>query len=266
MKLRSLFLLALLLSATCKSYIVPLSFFHSFLPSSSFLPVSVSPVAFVKAQDEDDDVEVVEETDAMPEATEGDIKTPEGAEVEAEEEDWIIRSHKDFKFGAFFPSSPEKKFPVGTRTTVLLGVHNTGKNPFNISYVYASLHSPFDYSYYIQNVRFPRLVFPFLCSFSSFCFACFAFFSLLAQFTVRQYFAVVNPGEQITIDYTFIPDKSLEPLDFWLSAHVIYNDTVAEDMFLTTFFNGTVELVEKPTEFNFRRFVAAFFSCWRFRS
>jgi len=106
---------------------------------------------------------------------------------------------------------------------MLLGVHNGGKAPFNISYVYAHLHSPFDFSYYIQN------------------------------FTVRAYHTVVNPGEQVTIDYVFMPDKSLEPLDFWLSAHVIYNETEAQDMHLTTFFNGTIELTEKPTDFNFRR-------------
>jgi len=149
-------------------------------------------------------------------------------EVEPEEEEYTLKSHKDFKSSVYFPNHPEKRFPVGTRTTLLLGVHNIGKTPFNISYIYANLHSPFDFSYYIQN------------------------------FTVRQYNTIILPGEQATIDYTFIPDKSLEPLDFWFSAHVIYNDTVEQEMYFTTFFNGTIELIEKPTEYNFRRIFTIF--------
>lgn len=46
---------------------------------------------------------------------------------------------------------------MGEKITMLVLFHNKGKAEFNITAIRAHLHSPFDYSYYIQNVR--------LCSF-----------------------------------------------------------------------------------------------------
>jgi hypothetical protein len=44
------------------------------------------------------------------------------------------------------------EFPIGSDVTVLVGIQNNGKDDFNMSYIGASLHNPFDLAYHIQNV------------------------------------------------------------------------------------------------------------------
>ena len=67
----------------------------------------------------------------------------------------------------------------------MVGVSNqTPDVYFNVSHIGAQLHSPYDYSYFIQN------------------------------FTVRELEAVVGPGQETTVEYRFHPDPSLEPIDF----------------------------------------------------
>jgi len=123
----------------------------------------------------------------------------------------------------YFPGYTEKKFPIATDVQLLLGVHNKGKAGYNISFIGAYLHSPFDLDYYIQN------------------------------FSVKAVEELVEPGKEQTFDFTFRPDQRLEPLEFWLSAYVIYNNTETNQIYQTVFVNGTIDLVEKPSDMNFRR-------------
>jgi len=113
---------------------------------------------------------------------------------------------------------------------MLVLFHNKGPSEFNITSVRAHLHSPYDHSYYIQN------------------------------FTSREIGAVVKPGQEVSVEYVFLPDKSLEPLEFHLSAYVDYNDTT-NNRFRSTFQNGTIELVERASSFDaklvFSYFLAA---------
>ena len=48
----------------------------------------------------------------------------------------------------------------------------------------------------------------------------------IVQFTVREVAASVESNQEISLEYVFMPDKSLEPLEFHLSAWVLYNSTV----------------------------------------
>lgn len=72
---------------------------------------------------------------------------------------------------------------------------------------------------------------------------------------------MVKGGEQVSVEYVFMPDKNLEPIEFHLSAYLDYNDTEAH-RFRSTFQNGTIELVERASSFDARLyavFVLAFF-------
>jgi len=106
---------------------------------------------------------------------------------------------------------------------VLVGVQNRGKSPLNVSYVGASLHSPFQLDYFIQN------------------------------FSVRMFDAILEPGAEQTFDYSFRPDARLEPLEFWLSGWVIFNNTETGQLSQNYWTNSTIELVERPSDVSGRR-------------
>jgi len=147
---------------------------------------------------------------------------------EEEEEEIVLKPHPDIKTVVYFPEHPDKKFPLGNDITVLVGVSNTGGKTFNFTYVGAAFHSPFDHSYIIQN------------------------------FSVRTVGAVVEGSRQQTLEYVFKPDKALEPLEFWLAGFVIYNNTESGTQYRSHFINGTIEMVDRPSDLNVRRVFAYF--------
>jgi len=187
----------------------------------------------VRAQEDGDDGEDVQEGGAGHGAGAGGANAgaaggdeqEEEADATATEEDKeiVLAPSRDVTTSIIFPDFPDKKIHVGEKVTVLIGFKNNGKSTFNITTVAAHLHSPFDFNYYIQN------------------------------FTVREIGALVEPEREVSIEYIFAPDKSLEPLEFHLSAYVDYNSTTGEQ-FRTTFTNGTIELIEKPSEFDAKQF------------
>eukprot|EP00457_Paulinella_chromatophora_P009650 gb/GEZN01009721.1/.p1 GENE.gb/GEZN01009721.1/~~gb/GEZN01009721.1/.p1 ORF type:complete len:264 (+),score=68.85 gb/GEZN01009721.1/:40-831(+) len=128
----------------------------------------------------------------------------------------------DIRTTVIFPDHEGgKPFIAGEPVTALVGVWNAGDEPYNLSYCGASFHSPYDYSYFIQN------------------------------FTVQQPNAMLAPQTQKTLEYKFTPDASLEAVDFWLSGWVIYNDTEGQ-LYRSVWTNGTVTLEEKASEVNAR--------------
>jgi len=198
----------------------------------------LNAVLVVRADDASDDVDEDAATATPPEAstdtdssagasgepkdsTKEDDKTSE--DIEEETDTAVLKPSPDIVTTVYFPGYAEKKFPVGTDVQLLLGVHNKGKAPYNISFIGAYLHSPFDLDYYIQN------------------------------FSVKAVDELVAPGKEQTYDFTFRPDQRLEPLEFWLSAYVIYNNTDTSQIHQTVFINGTIDLIEKPSDMNFRR-------------
>lgn len=150
---------------------------------------------------------------------ESDSTKADDEEVDIEEE----KPAKDIVATVYFPETPDKKLPIGGDVTVLVGIANTGKNDYNMSYIGASLHNPFDLAYHIQN------------------------------FTWRVADGTVEAGTEQTFEYTFRPDARLEPLGFWLTAFIGYNNTDTGVPYRTVFYNSTVELVERQTDTNARR-------------
>ena len=45
----------------------------------------------------------------------------------------------------------DNKFVAGTEVTALVGMHNSGDKTFNVSYVGAHLHSPYDQNFYVRS-------------------------------------------------------------------------------------------------------------------
>jgi len=165
----------------------------------------LSKVTFTVAQD------VSEEEDVEP------IHLDETEEYEEQEEG---SAHSDVKTVVYFPDHPDKKLPVGEMVTALIGFTNIGESYFNITFIGAFFHSPFDHSYFIQNFsRIPVGV-------------------------------VIDGGRQVTLEYRFVPDKSLEPVEFLLTGYVEYNDTQTDRVFRTGWVNVTVQLVEKSADFS----------------
>merc|ERR1740130_2392683 len=157
-----------------------------------FLALFASQIALVAAEEEVEDL--VEEE-------------------EEEEEEWdgvTFAAHDDLQTQAYFPDYPDKRLPIDKEVTMLVSITNTGSDVFNVSFIGASLHSPYDVNYYIQN------------------------------FTVRPLADYLYPTAQYTIEYKFTADAKLEPLEYWFSAFVMVNGT--RRMFKQTPINGTVEL------------------------
>lgn len=113
-----------------------------------------------------------------------------------------------------FPSVADKKFAVGKPVTVLINFINNGQEVLNITRVAGFLHSPFDLNYYIQN---------------------------FSGSEVRG--GMVGPKSQMSLDYQFTPDASLEPLEFWMSGVIEYQADGSDKVYQSTFLNETVSLV-----------------------
>jgi hypothetical protein len=171
-----------------------------------------------------DDVEVSDDDKAKEEKKDETFTGDEEVEDDGAADIDKLKPSPDIITTVHFPEFPDKKFPLASDIQVLVGVHNKGRSAYNVTFVAASLHSPFDFNYVIQN------------------------------FSARAIGEVVDAGGEQTFDYTFRPDKNLEPLEFWLSAFIIYNNTEsALSEYQTFFYNGTIELVERPSDLNVRR-------------
>jgi len=125
----------------------------------------------------------------------------------------------------FFPAT-SKSFTLGAPSSVLIHFANEGVRTFNVTRVGAHFHSPFDLSYYIQN------------------------------FSIRSLGEVVPPSSEITIEYQFRPEM-LEPIDFWFSLWIEYDDGNGRE-YRSTVYNNTVNLVDGPMEWTSTDFMNYF--------
>jgi len=113
----------------------------------------------------------------------------------------------------FLPTFSDKRFPIGKPITFLVNFVNSGAEVLNISTVRAFLHSPFDLNYYIQN---------------------------FSAWEVRG--GMVGPKSQMSLDYQFMTDPTLEPLEYWLSGYVEYQAEGSDTVYRGLYFNETVTL------------------------
>ena len=163
----------------------------------------------MRAQEDEDDAAAAAAGDDASELDEFDEYEEE------EEEDQFVQPvliHPDVSTTVYFP---EKNVKIGERNSIVIGFSNKGRDSFNVTAMGAHLHSPFDYSYHIQNFTAYRIE-----------------------------GSSIGPGQQGSVEYFFTPDPAIEPHDFWLSAWVLYNNS-AQRMFVNTVYNGTVTLVDE---------------------
>ncbi|GAX75809.1 hypothetical protein CEUSTIGMA_g3252.t1 [Chlamydomonas eustigma] len=125
----------------------------------------------------------------------------------------ILPPPGDIITGYFFPDHSVKHFAAGKPVSVVLGIHNDASELYNITAIMGSLNTPTDFSIFIQN------------------------------FTQQIYHQVVLSGQEISIDYTFMPDPRLEPRDFVVALTVFYQDKTGQ-FYSNTFFNQTVEIID----------------------
>jgi len=116
-----------------------------------------------------------------------------------------------------FPTSEKKAFTLGKPIDLVVGFINNGKAAFNVTGLQASLLHPQDFSVYVQN------------------------------YTQRQLLVTVQPTQQVSLLYSFLPDAFLEPRDFGLLARVFYTLDNGAANYSNIFYNGSV-ILEEPEE------------------
>ncbi len=62
---------------------------------------------------------------------------------------------------------------------------------------------------------------------------------LIKNFSIKPYGVVVQPGEELTLDYQFILHPALMPEDYQMAHTVFYDD--GKNPYSSTFFNQTIE-------------------------
>ncbi|DBA82944.1 hypothetical protein WJX77_012184 [Trebouxia sp. C0004] len=114
----------------------------------------------------------------------------------------------------WFPDNPGSRFTVGEAVDVVIGLHNSAGEVFNVTHIAGSINAPQAFQYYVQN------------------------------FTFQPYNSQLKPGEQASLHYTFKPDIYL-PVQEWQLSLTAYLRT-EKGFFCNTFFNSTVDVVDQP--------------------
>jgi len=137
------------------------------------------------------------------------------------EEEEIITSSPDVIPSSLFSRYPDGRLPLGKVIEAMLGFKNIGQKSFNVTSIHGSFRYPGEVSIYVQN------------------------------FTAWRGGALVRPGQHLTFLYYFYPDELLEPKDYIFISTIAYNDEENQN-YTTTFYNGTIEMIEQPTTFDFQ--------------
>lgn len=119
----------------------------------------------------------------------------------------------DVTISSIFPVSSEKEFVLGDPIEIVIGLHNLGDVAVNVTSAFSSLRYPPDWRYTIQN------------------------------YTRKSFDFIVNPKEQASFFYSFLPDPMLEPREFGLQVEIDYHD-LAGGNWSSVAFNDTIRLVE----------------------
>jgi len=116
-------------------------------------------------------------------------------------------------------SNDKKELVAGQLVKFLIGFANRGEKDFIVKASDTSFRYPGDYSYHIQN------------------------------FTLAKYDQLVQPKQEATFDYAFIPSEQFigRPLGLVINLHYVDQDGT---FFTTTVFNETVQIVEDEMAFS----------------
>jgi len=175
------------------------------------------------AQEDEDPTETGDEETVIEDAF---VESADDADLLIEEEKIIISS-PDVVPTSIFPRHGDTRLPIGKPIELLIGFRNTGQKTFNVTSIHGSFRYPGDLSIFIQN------------------------------FTSWRGGAVVRPNQHVTFQYFFFPDELLEPKEYLFVATAFYSD---EDNinYTTTFFNGTIYMVEDTTPLDLITFFTYF--------
>eukprot|EP01007_Sphenomonas_quadrangularis_P004007 NODE_917_length_1095_cov_242.512428_g734_i1.p1 GENE.NODE_917_length_1095_cov_242.512428_g734_i1~~NODE_917_length_1095_cov_242.512428_g734_i1.p1 ORF type:complete len:264 (+),score=48.28 NODE_917_length_1095_cov_242.512428_g734_i1:50-841(+) len=150
-----------------------------------------------------------EEEDAAEEA----VEAQEAGAADDEDEEPSSLEAEGVSTWSLLPNYPEKKLPAGSLIEVLTSFDNKGDTSYTVDMVRASITSPRDYSYYVQN------------------------------FTGTLYNRTVMPSQEAAFLYTFRPDINMDPREYGLVIQMFYVNDVNET-FISTVFNSTVDITD----------------------
>ncbi|KAH7698803.1 translocon-associated protein alpha [Aphelenchoides avenae] len=157
-----------------------------------------------------DDVEG-DETPVQPTGKEGEA---------AEETTGLVGPSPDAQVSFIFTSPPNaRELVAGKVVKFLIGLANKGEKDFTVKQSETSFRYPLDFSYHIQN------------------------------FTAARYERLVQPKQEATFDYAFIPSDQFigRPLGLVVNLHYVDQDGA---YYVNTVFNETVTIVEDESTFN----------------
>lgn len=120
--------------------------------------------------------------------------------------------HDAVETAFWFPKNAKKQFPAGQVGDVAVGFHNGAAEALNISAIMGSLNSPFDFNFHVQN------------------------------FSYQIYDTKLQPGEEVSLEYQFMPYGQLQPREFAMALTVFYHTD--KQLYSSTFYNGTVDITE----------------------
>uniref|UniRef100_A0A1D1ZLQ2 Translocon-associated protein subunit alpha n=1 Tax=Anthurium amnicola TaxID=1678845 RepID=A0A1D1ZLQ2_9ARAE len=117
-----------------------------------------------------------------------------------------------------FPKNAAHLVRAGEETELLVGVNNGGEASLKVVAIRATLHFPFDHQMLIQNL------------------------------SVQEFANATVPPAQATFPYIFAVSMYLQPGSFDLVGTIFYE--IEQHPFQSTFYNGTIEVVEAGGFFN----------------
>jgi len=202
-------------------------FMLALLALSSLILTKHTVRAAEDVADEEDNTDNIEEEEPRADVEEKEEEEEFDIGKEDDKPKAVVAS-PDVETNFLFPRFPDGRIEVGSPVTLLITFTNNGDSIFNVGAVGASIHSPYDYKYVIQN------------------------------YTARDYSnVVVAPKRQVSLEYVFTADRNLEPIEFWFSAYVAYNTTSTR--YRSMVYNNTILLREPVVEMDFFKFFSYVF-------
>ncbi|KAJ3663032.1 hypothetical protein Zmor_007343 [Zophobas morio] len=146
---------------------------------------------------------------------EGDVEEVASTDEEEEEERTTASPDADttLLFVRPIATASQLELPAGVPVEFLVGFRNKGKEDFTLEALEASFRYPMDFNFYIQN------------------------FSAIA------YNKIVQPDQEATLAYSFVPSEAFAGRPFGLNINLAYRD-VSGNSFQDAVYNETVQIVE----------------------
>lgn len=177
--------------------------------------------AVVRAQDVEETFTSEEVFEDIPASEEGPTGVVDQGVSEEGTDTGLPDAHPHVSTVSIVPKFASLQVPLGETIEIVCGFRNRAAHPLNITRITGSLNFAQDFRYYIQN------------------------------FSMMEFGNTLVPaGAEVSLAYPVRPDPQLEPRDFQIAATVWYEDPDTRDVYASTFFNSTVELLEAESTFD----------------